>query len=377
MRRAGRAPRRRYASALLGVGVAMVLLLEFGLTPVAAQGSGALTMGGSGPTILRTVVVGGSPNDLVYDPVNHDLYLFLGNNGTVEVRSASTGALVRTAGPFSGAGPGLSACASPTCMGVDPRTGEVFVPNATRIDLLSPNGLGPVRSIADRAVAVSISSDPATNQIYAVDGTGRVSVYNVSTRTLVETLTPPHRGPGGYRSGFGVVAYDSAGQRVDLVSGWYSQSAQSGNAWVSVVDPRIASGLHATHGDLEATGASFGAVDAARKEIFLGVNLAGAGYGAVAAANASTGKGVGEYTPPGYGFGEFVVTLAYDASDALLWVLTEQSTGTGNLTAFDPTNGTLATQLALPTEGDALALDPATGDLWVACANGTLSEVHP
>ncbi len=377
MHRADPAQRERFALAVLGVTVASLLILEFGIPSVAGQGWSARSTALSGPSVVRTVTVGGSPNDVVYDPINHDLYLFMENNGTVEVRSAANGALVRTEGPFSGVGPGISACANPSCMAVDPRTGEVFVPNSTRIELLSPNGMGPVRSIADKAVAVSISSDPATNQIYAIDGTGRVSVYNVSTRTLAETLTRPHRGPGGYRSGFGVVAYDSAGQRVDLVSGWYSQSAQSGNAWVSVVDPRMASGLHATHEDLEATGASSGAVDAARKEIFLGVNLAGAGYGAVAAANASTGKGVGEFTPPGYGFGEFVVTLAYDASDALLWALTEQSTGTGNLTAFDPTNGTLATQLALPTEGDALALDPATGDLWVACANGTLAEVHP
>lgn len=152
-----------------------------------ANGGSVLVINPSSEHVLTTILVGGFPEGIVYDPNNHLLYIAnsgTGGPGWVDVVNPVT----NTAGvsiPLGASGVGASGIA------YDPATKLLYVPefssnNLSVVDPLSSVvvGLVPVGSGPD-----GVAIDPSAGRVYVANlGSDNVTIVNASTFTVVGSV---------------------------------------------------------------------------------------------------------------------------------------------------------------------------------------------
>lgn len=286
------------------------------------------------------------PQTIVFDPVNHDLYIRGNLGNTVSVVNASTEqAITEIAVPYDQ----TSSYVSP--MVVDSQNGNIYLTNFGNDTVAIVDGATNevVGYLPVGGSPLGIALDPINHNLFVANrGSDNVTVFSATTDHLVATV-PVGSQPES-------ILYDPVGAEVFV--------ANYGSANVSILDtnaPRVlanvATGTNPTALTFDSVGHN---VDVANYDGGLASSLTVISD----STNAATGT---------YAVGSGPAAMAYDPASRLLFVANSVSS---NVTVFNTSTDSHVAELAVGGSPLGIAFDPVNGLVYqVAYTPMTVAEI--
>jgi YVTN family beta-propeller protein len=294
-------------------------------------------------TVIATVPVQDYPSSVAYDPSNGEIFVANSGSNTPNVTVINDTSLTVVANISTG-----PLGESPGFLQYDPADQDLYVSTASNVSVLSGSGHQVVVNYTLGGYVLGFVYDSGTNEVYATDYDGNLSVFGADTNALLGNFSLGN----STVTGWGDLAYDSAMGELFVTGQTFTVGVVSDSTHTLVANVTVGFTPYAT------------AYDSAKNELFVTSYQYTDQVVIVSLATDRVVKYVQVAASP--------VDVVYDSGRGEVFV------GAGyGISVINDTNDSVVATLPGDAAPNGMAYDPANGVVFVAGEfAGTLIEIN-